>query len=134
MTKPTIARIWRGRTTRARDDEYAAYLYEVGIKPLEEKFYPAADNLKFLGKTPLTDAVKQAAEALKYTEDKATVILITDGLETCSADPCALAKELEQSGVDFTTHVVGFDVSAHLGNARSAVRKAGPTPLLRLRS
>lgn len=36
-TKPTIARIWRGRTVKARADEYAAYLYEVGIKPLEEK-------------------------------------------------------------------------------------------------
>jgi hypothetical protein len=36
-SKPTIARIWRGRTTRSRADEYAAYLYEHGIKPLEEK-------------------------------------------------------------------------------------------------
>ncbi len=36
-TKPTIARIWRGRTTRAKADEYAAYLYEHGIRPLEEK-------------------------------------------------------------------------------------------------
>ena len=35
--KPTIARIWRGRTARARADEYAAYLYEHGIRPLEEK-------------------------------------------------------------------------------------------------
>ena len=35
--KPAIARIWRGRTTRARADEYAAYLYEHGIRPLEEK-------------------------------------------------------------------------------------------------
>ena len=35
--KPTIARIWRGRTTRDKADEYAAYLYEVGIRPLEEK-------------------------------------------------------------------------------------------------
>lgn len=35
--KPTIARIWRGRTTAARADEYAKYLYEHGIKPLEEK-------------------------------------------------------------------------------------------------
>jgi hypothetical protein len=35
--RPTIARIWRGRTTRARADEYAAYLYEHGIRPLEEK-------------------------------------------------------------------------------------------------
>ena len=32
--KPTIARIWRGRTTRERADEYEAYNYEVGIKPL----------------------------------------------------------------------------------------------------
>jgi hypothetical protein len=35
--RPTIARIWRGRTTRAKADAYAAYLYEHGIKPLEEK-------------------------------------------------------------------------------------------------
>jgi hypothetical protein len=35
--KPTIARIWRGRTTAAKADEYAAYLYENGIKPLEKK-------------------------------------------------------------------------------------------------
>ena len=31
-----IARIWRGRTTRGNADAYAAYLYEHGIKPLEE--------------------------------------------------------------------------------------------------
>ena len=35
--KPTIARIWRGRTIRAKADEYAKYLYETGIKPLEQK-------------------------------------------------------------------------------------------------
>src|SRR5262245_40678353 len=36
-THPKIARIWRGRTTAALADEYAAYLYEQGIKPLEKK-------------------------------------------------------------------------------------------------
>lgn len=35
--RPTIARIWRGRTTAAKADEYASYLYEHGIRPLEEK-------------------------------------------------------------------------------------------------
>jgi heme-degrading monooxygenase HmoA len=34
---PAIARIWRGRTRRERADEYEAYNYEVGIKPLIEK-------------------------------------------------------------------------------------------------
>ncbi|MDX8482516.1 VWA domain-containing protein [Mesorhizobium sp. VK24D] len=75
----------------------------------------AADSMKFLGKTPLTAAVKQAAEALKYTEDKATVVLITDGLETCGGDPCALGKELKETGVDFRADVVGFGLSADEG-------------------
>lgn len=35
--RPAIARIWRGRTTAARADAYAEYLYEVGVKPLAEK-------------------------------------------------------------------------------------------------
>ena len=35
--KPGIARIWRGRTTRDKADAYAVYLYEHGIRPLEEK-------------------------------------------------------------------------------------------------
>lgn len=75
----------------------------------------AADAMKFLGKTPLTASVRQAAEALKYTEEKSTVILITDGIETCEADPCALGRELEEAGVDFTTHVVGFGLTADEG-------------------
>lgn len=75
----------------------------------------AADHLQFLGKTPLTAAVEQAADDLKYTEDKATVILITDGIETCDADPCAVGRKLEESGVDFTAHVVGFGLTADEG-------------------
>ena len=35
--RPAIARIWRGRTTRQRADEYEVYLNEVGITPLIEK-------------------------------------------------------------------------------------------------
>ncbi|MDC7261212.1 VWA domain-containing protein [Shinella sp. HY16] len=67
------------------------------------------------GKTPLTQSVEQAADILKYTEDKATVVLVTDGLETCEADPCALASALESKGVDFTTHVVGFGLTEEEG-------------------
>ncbi|PSJ51408.1 antibiotic biosynthesis monooxygenase family protein [Kumtagia ephedrae] len=35
--KPTIARIWRGRTRRDIADAYQDYLHEAGIKPLMEK-------------------------------------------------------------------------------------------------
>jgi len=35
--QPTIARIWRGRTTCARADEYEAYNYAAGIEPMLAK-------------------------------------------------------------------------------------------------
>jgi hypothetical protein len=34
--RPTIVRIWRGRTPRNRADEYEAYNYDAGVKPLIE--------------------------------------------------------------------------------------------------
>ena len=76
-----------------------------------ENIVNAVNGIKPLGKTPMTDAVIAAAEALRYTEDSATVILVSDGVETCNPDPCAAARLLEEAGIDFTAHVVGFDVS-----------------------
>ena len=64
------------------------------------------------GKTPLTDAVERAATELAYTDRPATVVLISDGLESCERDPCELARALEQGGVGFTAHVVGFGLGA----------------------
>ncbi len=64
------------------------------------------------GMTPITESVRLAAEHLRYTENRATVILVSDGEETCSADPCALGKALEAGGVDFTAHVIGFDIES----------------------
>ena len=78
----------------------------------QKKFLGKLEAIKPKGKTPLTDAVVKAAEELKYTEDAATVILISDGIETCDMDPCSVSKKLEEAGVNFTAHVIGFDVSA----------------------
>lgn len=72
------------------------------------------------GMTPIGAAVRQAAETLRFTEHKATVILVSDGEETCNADPCALGSELEQLGIDFTAHVVGFDLPE--GKAREQLQ------------
>ena len=71
--------------------------------------------IKPKGKTPISQSIKKAAEGLRYTEEKATVILISDGKETCNADPCATAKALKSEGIDFITHVIGFDVDKQTG-------------------
>lgn len=71
----------------------------------------AVNALNPKGKTPLSKAVELAATEMKYTEERATVILVSDGKETCNADPCAVGAALEKAGVDFTAHVIGFDVT-----------------------
>ena len=73
-----------------------------------QSFMARVNGLNPKGKTPMTQAVRQAAEALKYTEKQATVILVSDGIETCDPNPCAVAEELEKLGVGLTVHTVGF--------------------------
>ncbi len=84
-------------------------IYQVG-QPDALAIRRAMGRLRPLGKTPLGAAVRRAAEALRYKESRATVILVSDGQENCGVDPCALGRELEAQGVDFTAHVIGFDV------------------------
>lgn len=77
----------------------------------KDSFVQSVNALQPKGMTPISAAVRMAAEQLKFSEKKATVILVSDGEETCNADPCALGEELEKLGVDFTAHVVGFDIN-----------------------
>lgn len=76
-----------------------------------EAIRSAVNGLNPRGKTPLSDAVIAAAEALKFEEDAATVVLVSDGRETCERDPCEVGRRLAELGVDLTAHVVGFDVA-----------------------
>jgi len=91
-----------------------------------EEVQEAIDGLVPRGKTPIGDAVRHAARELRASEEPATVVLVSDGRETCDADPCALGSELERSGVDFTVHVVGFDVGeAESGELRCLAEETG---------
>lgn len=62
------------------------------------------------GMTPMTASVKMAAEQLKTSEGLTSVILVSDGVETCKADPCAVAAELKKADVKLVVHTVGFDI------------------------
>ncbi len=62
------------------------------------------------GKTPMAEAVRQAAESLGAASGPATVILVSDGVETCAPDVCEAVRALNNSSVDFTAHVIGFDI------------------------
>lgn len=72
----------------------------------------AIDSLKPKGQTPIAYALRQAAADFDALDSERTLVLVTDGLESCGGDPVAAARDLYERGIRI--HVIGFG----LGNAR----------------
>ena len=85
----------------------------------------AVKNISPKGKTPIADSIKMVADLLKNVEEETTIILISDGKETCHADPCGVVKSLKKSDIKFVLHVVGFAVSAEEKEQLLCLSKAG---------
>jgi hypothetical protein len=80
----------------------------VPIRPLDRKALLArASAFKPKGETPLVYSVLQAPADLKALGG-GTVILITDGQESCKGDPVKAAEDLKASGLDIRMNIVGF--------------------------
>ena len=62
------------------------------------------------GKTPISDSVLIAFDLVKANENATTVVLVSDGIETCGGDPFQAVKDAKESRINFIMHVVGFDV------------------------
>jgi Ca-activated chloride channel family protein len=63
------------------------------------------------GKTPLVYALLQAKRDFAQTADAARlVILVSDGRENCGGKLEDVAKAFRDNGIDYTIHVVGFDI------------------------
>lgn len=64
------------------------------------------------GKTPIAYALEQSANAFVGLEKGPNnVVLISDGIETCNGDPCAIAGKIAKSNINVRVDVVGFDIS-----------------------
>ena len=87
----------------------------VGFAPLGENapaIAAATKNLSAKGYTPITQALTLAAQDIagEYDATTRTIILVSDGKETCSADPCEAARALAKADVKLVIDTVGFGV------------------------
>lgn len=70
-----------------------------------------ARGLQPQGYTPITHSLTLAAQDLLPEEAAAhVVVLVSDGKETCQADPCAAAKALAEADAKLVVHTVGVGV------------------------
>ncbi|ODR96144.1 hypothetical protein AUC69_15350 [Methyloceanibacter superfactus] len=73
------------------------------------------------GKTPLSAAVRGAADVLDFRNKPGVILVLTDGEETCDGAPCALGKLLHSQAQQLTIHVIGFRMKNFLWTGAQSI-------------
>lgn len=61
------------------------------------------------GTTPIAQTLEKAAEDFSFCPDcRNIIIMITDGLEECNGDPCAVSMKLQERGIVLKPFVIGI--------------------------
>lgn len=91
----------------------------------KNKVTTAIKAIKPLGKTPLAYSATTVIDQLRKSKAKATIILVTDGIESCDGDICKVIKAAKEEGIDFRLHIVGFGLKEGETEQLKCAAKAG---------
>ncbi|MGH6735908.1 MAG: vWA domain-containing protein [Methyloceanibacter sp.] len=108
---PTATRLRRVGLITYGPGPYQQCNVELNLRPTAnaaELIMNDVNALNPAGKTPLVEAVGQAAEVLDFRSEPGVVIVLTDGEETCGGAPCEFGRRLHAEAAQLTVHVVGF--------------------------
>jgi HEAT repeat protein len=100
----------------------------IPIGPLSSsKFTSIVNRIQPLGNTPLAQSLWVAKDVLTQREKdvQKTIIVLTDGTETCNGDPQAAAAALASLGINVQVHVVGFAVTAQQERQLRSIAASG---------
>ena len=75
--------------------------------------------LRPTGKTPITHSLREAMS--DFDDGPGDILLISDGVETCDADPCELVGQWQSDQVDIRVHVVGVGLRGIEKTAMSCI-------------
>jgi len=85
----------------------------------------AVKAIKPLGKTPLAYSALLVIDKLRKTRMKATIILVTDGIESCGGNICDVILAAKEEGLDFKLHIIGFGLKDSETEQLLCAAKAG---------
>lgn len=77
------------------------------------------------GMTPIARSIRHTLELIKDEKVPISVILVSDGLETCEGNACEIVKAAKAQGVSITMHVVGFAIGEKDQSALECIAQAG---------
>ena len=85
----------------------------IPLSPLDyEGMAPIVRDIKAinLAKTPIAAALEMMPSDLGEGVGQRTIVLLTDGKETCDGDPAAVIRSLRANGTNVRVNVVGYDI------------------------
>ena len=77
----------------------------------------ALRRLQARGTTPIARSLEEAAYDFPDTESRNVIILITDGIEACDEDPCAVSRALKAKGILVKPFVIGMGIDEDMAEA-----------------
>lgn len=96
--------------------------YQNGTK---SEVVEAVKTINPLGMTPLAYSAGMVIDQLRQSETKSTIILITDGIETCDGNICEVVNSAKAEGIDFRLHIVGFGLKEGESEQLKCAAEAG---------
>ncbi|MFD5770367.1 VWA domain-containing protein [Streptomyces sp. NPDC127049] len=108
---------------RARGCKDTRALYPVG--PLDRtEAKTAVATLAPTGWTPIGPALRGAAKDLGTDKATKRIVLITDGEDTCGIDPCQIAREIADQGINLVIDTLGLVPNAKTRQQLSCIAEA----------
>jgi hypothetical protein len=118
--------VYGARSPRAQNNCEDIELIQPMGSPDAASLNKALAGIQPRGMTPIGGSLRRAAEVLKDLPGSSTIVLVSDGTESCHGDPCLVAKEVhEATGIDVKVHVVGLDVAAGERETLACVAQSG---------
>ncbi len=78
-------------------------------------------EIKPSGTTPIAQSLLESAKDFPPGPSRNIVILITDGIEECKGDPCAVSYQLQRKGIILKPFVIGLGVTKDFAKAFECV-------------
>ena len=94
-----------------KDTKLEVPFYKGNIPNIKQKLKTITPK----GTTPIAYSLEQAANDFPECENcRNIIILITDGIEECDGDPCAVSRALQEKGIALKPFVVGIGLDKDL--------------------
>ncbi len=92
---------------------------EVGFGPSNhQQIIQRLSQIEPKGTTPIAYSLEQAANDFPETQGyRNIIIIITDGIESCDGDPCAVSVALQKKGIFLRPFVIGIGMNEDFADA-----------------